>query len=386
MSQVRQLYFIVCAAMFVLGTVTGLPGALFAMPEVVERLQLTLADRGGLIAALFAGLGVGSAVSGPIAELIGSRRLLAWACALVAVCFSLTALASSYPGGAAALAALGVAAAGLNTAANVLVSNAFPGERGRRLNAISIAVAAGGLAMPLAAAGLAGRVSWRVLVVGASTLAAIVAVTTLRIHAPASATPAHLTLAAAARILRQPGFAAVIMLVLLGAANDVTMAGWTSTYLLGQGFTAQGAAWALASYWFGLIAGRLALSRYVDRDKELAIAMAGGACGICTLALVLVSRPAVLAVLPFLAGASIALLVPTALALGGERFSANAGMAFGVMMTAAQVGAMALPALVGVVAEAAGLRPAMGLLVISSLVSAGVALLARSRRTPPSRP
>ncbi len=370
--------------MFVFGTLMGLPGALLTLPDVVDGFQLTLADRGTLIASLFAGLCVGSALSGPMAEVMGTRRAFIVSSVLVAVCVPLIGLASGLWSAAAALAAAGIPAAGINPTANALVSDAFPEERGHRLAIVSVAVGAGGLAMPAAAAAIAGQFPWTVLVFGSAVLAAVVAVATFRLEAPASAAGAHVTLADTIELLRQPGFASIILLVLLSAGSDVTMAGWTSTYLMDRGFEPRTAAWALSSYWFGLIAGRLALSRYVDRDKAGAMAVGAAACAACVLLLVL-SSGALLAVTPFLTGTAIALLVPTGLALGGERFPANTGMVFGVMLTAAQVGATVLPALVGVVAEAAGLRTAMALLVANSIVIVCVAL-AVARRTHAARP
>jgi fucose permease len=382
----RGLFLIASASMFVFGTLTGLPGALLTLPDVVQGFGLTLADRGTLIASLFAGLFAGSVLSGPVTAAMGTRRTFVASAVLVAMCLPLIGVATGLGTAAAALAAAGLAAAGINTTSNVLVSDAYPEARGHRLSIMSVAVALGGLAMPLAAGAIAGRLSWTVLVFGASAVAAIVAGATFRLHAPASAQGAPVRLADVGALFRQPGFVAVVLLILLGAGNDVTMAGWTSTYLLGQGFSPQAAALALSSYWFGLIAGRLTLSRFVDRDKLRAIVMASAAGALLALALSLAASPVLLAVLPFFIGMSVSLLVPAALAVAGERSPGNAGMVFGVMMTAAQVGAMALPSLVGAVAERAGLRPGMALLVVTSALIAAVAATAPRRQEPPLRP
>jgi fucose permease len=377
----ERLYLVAWAAMFVFGTLMGLPGALLTLPEFVEGFRLTLADRGAVIVSLFVGLGAGSAVSGPIAELLGSRLTLIASTALLVVVLPLMTLASTLTGAAAALFTIGFAAAGVNTTTNVLISNAFPEARGRRLNTMSIAVGAGGLAMPAAAGVLAGRTSWFWLVWAAAVLAAIVTAASVRVGSQARVETARLTIGAATQPLRQPGFAPVVLLVALGAGTDVTMAGWTSTYLVDRGFAPAAAAAALSSYWFGLIAGRLAFSRFVDRAKAMAVARSGLACAAVALLLVLAPWTAVLAVTPFLMGVAVALLVPTSLALGGERAPARAGMAFGIMLTAAQVGGMLLPALVGVVGERAGLRAGMALLVLNSLLIVAVAVSAR-RPTP----
>lgn len=372
--------------MFVFGTLTGLPGALLTLPDVVEGFGLTLADRGTLIASLFAGLLAGSVLSGPVTAAMGTRRAFVASAVLLALSLPLIALATGLGTVAAAFAAAGVAAAGLNTTSNVLVSDAYPRERGHRLSIVSVAVAAGGLAMPVAAGATAGRLSWTVLVFGASAVAAMMAVATFGLHAPASAQGAPVRPADVRAMCRQPGFGAIALLVLLGAGSDVTMAGWTSTYLLGQGFAPQAAAWTLSSYWFGLIAGRVALSRFLDRDKLGAVAVASAACALLTLALALASSPVLLAVTPFFVAISVSPLVPTALAVAGERNPGNAGMVFGLMVTAAQIGAMAMPSLVGVLAEAAGLRQGMALLVLTSVAMAVVAWRARPRQMPSSNP
>jgi fucose permease len=374
----QHLYRVAWAAMFVFGMLTGLPGALLTLPAFVDGFNLTLADRGAFIASLFVGLFIGSAVSGPVAEAMGSRRALTASSALVAATLPLIAVAPTYGTVSLALLAVGFASAGVNTTTNALVSDAFPDQRGHRLNMLSIAVGAGGLAMPAAAGLLAGRVSWVVLVLVPTVLSGVVALVSMRLaRAPASATSAPLTVASIAQLLRQPGFAAVALLVALGSGNDVTMAGWTSTYLIDRGFAPPAAAAALTSYWFGLIAGRLAFSRFVERDKAAAVAGAAGGCAVMALLLVLAPIDAMLAVMPFLTGMAIATLVPTSLALAGERFPANAGMVFGIVMTGAQVGGMVLPALVGVIAERSGLRVGMALLVLNSLLIVAVALSAR---------
>ena len=60
--------------MFVFGMILGLPGTVLGLPETVEQFGLTLADRGVLIAALFAGLLLGMG----IAIAVGIWRDMRW--------------------------------------------------------------------------------------------------------------------------------------------------------------------------------------------------------------------------------------------------------------------------------------------------------------------
>jgi fucose permease len=70
----------------------------------------------------------------------------------------------------------------------------------------------------------------------------------------------------------------------------------------------------------------------------------------------------------------IALVMPTCLALAGERIQGNPGSLFGGLLTLAQIGGMVLPAAIGVVAQYTSIRLGLVLLVGSYGV---IALLVR---------
>ena len=145
------------------------------------------------------------------------------------------------------------------------------------------------------------------------------------------------------------------------------MAGWTSTYLNASGFSAAAATWALSSHWLGLILARVLLSARVEHAKSAAI-MRSALCGaLCVSIFVSAPMPAVLAAGPFAIGFAIALVVPTSLALAGDRYPGNTGTLFGLLLTLAQVGGMTLPAAIGFVSDRAGLRLGLSLLVASCL-------------------
>jgi MFS family permease len=370
------LYRVALAVMFVFGIVLALPGTVVGLPDVAERLGLTLANRGALISVTFVGLLVGSFISGPIVDRIGHRASLSISAALIAVCLPLFALAPSYTLAAIALAAIGLASAGVNTASNALASDFFPEERGRRANGIAIAVGVGGLALPSATALFAGVVSWSWIVGAGALIAAACAVTVLRVAVPPAAAHAGGDAMSLATVLKQPGMVWLGLLVMLAAGTEASMAGFTSTYLVTLGFAPGAATWALSFHWVGLIVGRIALARRVDRGKGRAIivAAAAGAAGIVLF--VTASAAAILAVAPFLVGVAIAIIMPTSLALGAEFYPRNAGTLFGILLTVAQSGAIALPAIIGLVAESGGVRMAMSILALNNLLVAAICLRA----------
>jgi fucose permease len=70
----------------------------------------------------------------------------------------------------------------------------------------------------------------------------------------------------------------------------------------------------------------------------------------------------------------IALVMPTCLALAGERIQGNPGALFGGLLTLAQIGGMVLPAAIGLVAQYTNVRLGLALLIGSYGV---IALLVR---------
>jgi DHA1 family bicyclomycin/chloramphenicol resistance-like MFS transporter len=366
--------------MFTFGIILALPGTVLGLDDAVVQFGLTLTDRGTLISAMFVGLLIGSAVSAPVVDSFGQRASLAGSAMLVGLCLPLFAFADSFALALASIVAVGFASAGMNTAANALSSDLFPHERGRRMNGLALMVGLGGLSLPALAAVTAGVISWRGIVLTGASVSGLVAVAAMLVRVPPlpARPPAG---AALATVVRQPGFGWFVLLLLLGPATEASMAGWTSTYLGTMGFNQSAATWALSSHWLGLVAGRLMFSGYVDREKAVAIVRAalGGAMLIAVFAAA--PWPWLLAAAPFAIGVAIAVVVPTSLALAGERYPGHPGTLFGVLLTFAQVGAMIMPAAIGVVASRYGLRGGLLLLIVGGVATAAVTR--RARGAPP---
>ncbi len=365
------------------------------MPETVAELGLTLTSRGTLISALFVGLLVGCLLSGAVVDALGYRASLAVSLGLVAIAMPLLAMARTAVLAGTAIVALGVAAAGVNTASNALSSDFFPGERARRMNRLAILAGIGGLTMPVAISLSSAGVSWRTIVVAGGALSALLALAcawvppmdTGRLKAaptslnaaPTSLGQRHSPLWAIRRFAGQPGFAWLGLALLLGGGNEAALAGWISTYVQAAGFSASAATWVLASHWLGLIVARTLLSPRVERVKTAAIVRSAIAGAVCVALFVVVRAQGWLAISPFMMGFSIALIVPTTLALAGDRYPGNTGALFGFLLTLLQVGGIVLPATVGLVSDRAGLGSGVSVIALSCLCIAGVVRLALHR-------
>lgn len=365
----ERSYAVACAAMFVFGMILGLPGTVLGQPETVAQFGLTMADRGVLISTLYFGLLFGSLASGPFVDAIGHRAAMAVSSALAAVCLPLFAWAGNAAFAAIVLGTVGFASASINTASNALASELFSEERARRMNGLGVLFGFGGLAMPAATVLASDLVTWRGVVVVGGVLSAVVALTAALMPMggvrPAHASARLSPVAAFRHFARQPGFAWFCLLVMLAGGNEASMAGWTSTFLIASGVSASAATIILSSHWLGVILSRVIFSRYVDRAKTAAIERSAVAGALLVLIFVISLEPVVLAAGPFAIGMAIALVMPTSLALAGERVAGNPGTLFGLLLTLAQVGGMVLPASIGLVAERAGVRPGLAILVAS---------------------
>jgi fucose permease len=369
--------------MFVFGMILGLPGTVLGQPEMVEQFGLTLADRGLLIATLFAGLLVGSFVSGPLVDATGQRVALVLSSSLVATCLPLFAMARSGAVAAATLLALGLASASINTASNALSSELFPEERGRRMNVIAIMVGLGGLAMPTATVLASDFVPWRAVVIAGGVVSALVARFTVRLPPVASTiTRRDGVIPAMRQFARQPEFKWFLLLVMLGGGNEASMAGWTTSFVIASGLSASVATWVLSSHWLGLILSRALFSSRVDNVKEMAIERSAVLSAVVIAVLVVSDSPTIVVIGPLVVGACMALVMPTSLALAGARIQGNPGSLFGALLTVAQVGGMLVPASIGFIAEQTNVRLGLAILIGSY---GAIALIVRRLSPDPYR-
>jgi fucose permease len=213
-------------------------------------------------------------------------------------------------------------------------------------------------------------VSWRVVVIAAAVVAFAVAVAASRVRTPVPEVTSTAARLPVREVISQPGFGWFATLMVAAAANESASAGWITTYLTESGFSPVSATWLLASHWLGLCAGRLVFAGRVDRDKRQAITRAAIVAAAVVAVFVGARGSIVLALGPFALGMAIAVIMPTALAFAGERCPGNQGMLFGVLLTLGQVGSMGMPALIGGVAESAGIRWGLSVLIVNGGVIA----------------
>jgi fucose permease len=171
----------------------------------------------------------------------------------------------------------------------------------------------------------------------------------------------------------------VLLAIAIGCyvAMELGVSSWLVRFLADAPI--QVATFALSLFWASLAAGRLVSSLIVDRLGPVRFAAAwAGVCGIAIL--VAVAAPAVpIAIAAFaVAGFAAGPVYPVIMAIGGALYPGRASTVSSILASAAIVGSIVYPPLMGVVSESAGIWVSMlGAALFAFGSAATIALAAR---------
>ena len=372
------------------------------LPDVKERLALSNAELGAAIAAMPTGSLLAGLLAPALLRRCGSAKVAS---------FGLVALA-------AAIAAVPLAGSWLTLAGLLLVAGAFDavvdvaqnahGFRVQRAYGRSIVNAFHGLwSVGAVAGGLLGSVAVGLSVplslhLGVSALLfSLLAVAAHRFLLPgpedAERTFAPADTPAPSAVARRQGRvglgrASVLSLAVLGtlAACEAFVqdaaSSWSALYLrdeVGAGAAAGGS--AFVALHLAMTAARLVGDRVVDRFGQRRVVRLGGVVIAAGLGLALAVPSVVTAVVGFaLAGIGVATLVPAAMHTADELPGLRPGVGLTVVSWQLRVGFLVSPALIGLLADASSLRLALVSIPVVGMVILvlGRALAASAMPTP----
>ncbi|WP_189223555.1 MFS transporter [Saccharothrix coeruleofusca] len=283
--------------------------------------------------------------------------------------------------------AVGVLEGGLNG----LFLDLHRDQRGRAMNRLHLYVALGAFTGPLAVGGLSLLdIGWRPVLVGTALAAAAAAAALLGGGMPSGRGQ---DTAARGGGLRLAGslvpFTGLALAINLYVAAELAVSNWVVRLL--DSTTVAAATLVLAVYWAGLALGRWTAERVVERIGYTAFAcLCVVASGVFLLAALAVTGTGPRLVLFGLVGVCYGPVYPMIMAIGGGLFPGRLNRVSGALSAAAVSGSVLYPPLLGVVADAVGLRAGMVgavLLVVPIVLS----LLLVRRRGPtavvtPNRP
>lgn len=377
-SSNRALFVCACLCLLTFGIVLTTLGSV--LPSVMERFGIDKASAGALLMLLTFGILVGALIFGPVVDRRGYKSIVLGAIALIIVGLEGVAFASSIGWLRVAVFLIGFGGGIINGGANALVSDISGEERGPRLNFLGVFFGIGAMGVPFVIALLTNRFSHAVLIggVGALVVVPLAVVSTATFPPPKQAQ--GFPLADAGRLLRDPVMLLMGVMLFLESGVEITVGGWTSTFVTEElGVAERSALILLSLYWAGMMLARLAIGTVLSRVPPFRILYTCLTIALAGAALLLTTRSVGLAALGvFSLGVGFAAMFPTVLGFVGTRFAALSGTAFSAAITMALIGGMLLPYSAGVLGERFGMRASF-LIVPVALVMLGVLLGILSR-------
>jgi fucose permease len=326
----------------------------------------------------------GSFGGGMLTERFGRRRVLMLATALLGLGVAMLGIVPIWILMLIAAVPAGFGAGAIDGGVNGLVLDLFPRTRGRALNTLHLFYGIGALSSPLVVGRLVeAGVPWQALVLGTAVVTVPIAMlwAVIRLpHGRYNAVTVEGVRSPGRLALRWPLIALEIAIACY-VASEVGVSSWLIRFLEEAPLAL--ATTSLSLYWAGLAVGRLVSARFSDRFDHLRLAtLSVLVAGLATIAAVLVpsleASIALFAVVGFASGP----VFPLIIAIGGERHPDRSAAVSGFLTSAAVVGGVIYPPVMGFVSVSVGLPAAMMGTAILALASAGALVLAgRPRRT-----
>jgi len=362
-----------CAAILVFGIVLAILGAVFGLPEMRLRLRVNLAQEGDLFLLLYLGIFCASLAVGPLIDYLGNKVNLVVSSAMVAAAMVFFAAAQSFAVGAVAAVLLGLGGGGLNTCANVLVSDLYGDQRGPMLNRLGIFFGIGALCVPLLAASIQGHFTVPQLFLFCAVLAAVCAFGCSSVPFPPAQVTDTFLFRDALKVARYDGIFLLGFILFLQSGDEACIGGWTSTYVNSTGYSPHTATLVLSAYWAALMLSRMLAAPVLSALGKSQVVLTSALIALAGCAILLWARSLVLLFAgTALIGLSYGPIFPTTLAIAGDRYSRRAGTAFGMLFSIALVGGMLSPWAVGQVSQRVSLHAGM---IVPGLGATGISLL-----------
>ena len=346
------------------------------IPGLRAEFGVSLATAGVLFTVHSTGYLGGVLVAGPLADRRGRRGVAAFGALALLTGTALAAFAPSWPWFLAAMVPSGLGFAFVDVGLNAAIGDAMPDAR-RRAAAMNLLHGAFPLGTLVAPAALA--LAWQLGAGWRATFLAIAAFTALALLPFIARTPrwphyqrhpGDVRPLAVLHLLREPHLARLAALQGLYVGVELGIPGWLATYLIATfGLGVGAGALATSLYWAGFLVGRPAVAWLTHRYgpgrvvfRLIFLAVAAAVAGV-------LAPSAPLAVAAYVvAGIAICGVFPTVMSVALHERQRDAGAVAALITAAASIGGLTWPWLIGVVADAAGLRAAMA--------TAGLPLLA----------
>lgn len=380
-----MLIFAACVVIFVYGMVSSMLGTI--NPGLVTKFHLDEVQMGYLAMAQGVGFVIASVSGGAIMDKKGKTLGLLLGLGLVAAALFLLANAPGYTAIIVAMVGLGIGAGIILTGANALGSDVSGSKRASVLNFLNVFVGLGGLATPLVAGNLLSGDAVRVAYAGAiTTSATFVLHVVTKMPAPIR-TGIGAPSQGSSAVFQRSVLDVLALIIFLYTACEFGRWNWLVKYLISRGIQESSALNILSlGFALGLLIGGVAIAPVLRKILPLQVVLGAAVLmAVTTYSVLQVSDPTMAAVAVFCSGLAMALVFPTALAVLANIFQQGTATVSGFTITCGFTGLTVSSPIIGWLSGtgAKGLRNALMVLPIFSIVIVGITLLLlRSRAAP----
>src|SRR5216684_3398871 len=350
-------------AIFVYGMIAAMLGTI--LPDLSQRFKFTPKQNGTIAFCQALGLILASISVGPLIDNEGKKVGLVLGLAVITLALFLLPKSSGYGTVAFYLFLLGLGGGIIVTAANALVSDVNPAQRGTTLNLLNLFFGLGGLATPFISANLLSRNAVRLcyLVAGLTFATLIVNIATTM---PQPTGAQSFVFSEVGDVLGRPTLWLLALFLFLYVASEVGVWNWLVQHLIAQGIPESRALNILSlGFALGLLIGRVGVSQVLKSVSSLTVTLAASILMVITTYLMSRTKDATVAgVLVFLAGVAMAPVFPTTLAIVGDVFPRMTGTAMGIVITSGWIGLAVSSRIIGSIAGGDPKRLKKALLVL----------------------
>lgn len=355
-----------------------------SLNEIKTAFNATRRELSYLPAVMMLGFFIACIVGGRLADKMGKFPLLVLGTFLMSAGAAVFVFAPSFYWTVFASLFTGIGGGISEGLAMAAVSdNTTEKNRTLAMNVSQIVFCIGAVGTPLVVAlGISHHVPWRYAYAGASIVCGLVFILTLfarKLVVEKISAVTHSDSIPFKKLVTSPLVIILSVSQLLYVGAECGFANWIAAYFKDE-IAASGSISAamVAVFWGGIATGRgitAITSRYLSNEAIVIWAFFTGAIAISITLLISAAIPA--AVFAFIAGIAYGPIFPTVLSVAGERFKSQTGSVFGLIVASGSMGALLFPAAIGMSSDAVGLRTALWICPVISII--GFILFTRLR-------
>jgi len=349
--------------------VIGLLGP--SVPAIIQALGISYTRAGLFFTMLSLGSLFGTLGSGFVSDFLNRKVLYSLIALLLAAGLGAVGLAPSYSLILLAILFMSLFGAPAGTVGQSIMLDMFPERRERYIALQTMFAAVGSLTAPLLvslnlSAGLSWR--WSFLEVGLLALLLMTAILIVRLPAARVRT---VSLAGLGRVVRHPRVLTSALLILLSVGPDLGFSFWLAEHFKTElGVPLRVSSAVVSLFLVGMISGRFATSRVVQRVPPRALIQGGMVLSLAVLALFLTlpGIPLKLVLIPVY-GLGVSPVFPLLMARGTETFPDQPGTVSGILFASVSLGGTVFPLLLGTVGTGLGIRRAYWVVALLLVIS-----------------